>query len=252
MEKRTLRIGHRGAPSHFWENTIASIQKAIDLGVDVVEFDIRRTVDNKFVLWHSSRVGWFFDLRSRIARKPWKELVHHRPSHGGTIPRLEDAIEAAKGRALMNIDLKSPGGEAQLVDLIVDKGVTWDVLVSSHHADSLRKIKELDPRIHTGISLPKDRFHLSALERVWPVRWPALFLMRRTIRYRVLRQIEKAQADAVMLYYKLLTPELVRFLRERGVPVYAYTIDDARTIRKVRAMGVHGIASNRPELLFTA
>ncbi|RPJ43211.1 MAG: hypothetical protein EHM19_09090, partial [Candidatus Latescibacterota bacterium] len=58
-----------------------------------------------------------------------------------------------------------------------------------------------------------------------------------------------AQADAVMLYYKLLTPGLVRFLQERGVPVYAYTVDDPRAIRRLRAMGVHVIASNRPELL---
>ncbi|MFH1681289.1 MAG: glycerophosphodiester phosphodiesterase [Candidatus Eisenbacteria bacterium] len=252
MKKQVLRIGHRGAPSHFWENTIASIQKAIEMGVDVVEFDIRKTLDNQFVLWHSSRMGRFFDLQSRIARKRWHDLTHHRVGHGERIALLQDAIDAVKGTALMNIDLKSRGGEEHLVDLLVRNGVQGDVLISSHHARSLRKIKELDPRIHTGISLPKDFFHLSSFGWIVPLRWTILFLMRRTIRFHVLRQIEKARADVVMLYYKLLTPGLVRFLQERGVPVYAYTVDDVGAIRKLMAMGVHGIASNHPEILLQA
>lgn len=249
MEKQVLRIGHRGAPSHFWENTIASIRQAILMGVDVVEFDIRKTRDDHFILSHSSRAGRPFNLRSSIARKKWLDLAHCRGGHAERMPRLEEAIDAVNGAALMNIDLKSPGGEERLVLLLLEKGVAKKVLVSSHHANSLRKIKELEPNIHTGISIPKDYFHLSKFEWVLPLRWTTLFLLRRTIRFWVLRKIEKAQADAVMLYYKLLTPGLVRFLQERGVPVYAYTVDDPRAIRRLRAMGVHGIASNRPELL---
>lgn len=246
---RVLRIGHRGAPFHFLENTVESIQKAVEMGVDMVEFDIRKTLDDQFVLWHSSRVGRFLDLGSRVARKRIHDLVNVSVGPGERITLLQDAIDAVKGLALMNIDLKSPGGEERLVDLIVKNGVERDVLVSSHHVKSLRRIKELDPRIHTGISLPKDRFHLSVLEGLWPIRTSSLFLMRRMIRFWAERSIEKARADALMLYYELLTPGLVEFFRSRGVPVYAYTIDDEGAIRKVASMGVHGIASNHPELL---
>ncbi|MFH1276907.1 MAG: glycerophosphodiester phosphodiesterase [Candidatus Eisenbacteria bacterium] len=247
-EKKVLRIGHRGAPSFFLENTIASIQKAVEVGVDMVEFDIRRTLDDQFVLWHSSRFGRFFDVSSRVARKKIADLMHVRGGDGQPIALLQDAIDAVKGLALMNIDLKSSGGEEGLVDLIVRKGVEKDVLISSHHTKSLRKIKELEPRIHTGISLPKDRFHLSILEDIWPVRKSSLFLMRRMIRYWGLRSLEKARADALMLYYELLSPGLVQFFQTRGVPVYAYTVDDEGAMEKVASMGVHGIASNRPEL----
>ena len=248
-EKKVLRIGHRGAPSHFWENTIASIQKAVEMGVDVVEFDIRKTLDDQFVLLHSSRVGRFVDLQSRIARKRMHELVHHRTVDGQPIPLLQEAIDAVKGLALMNIDLKSAGGEERLVELIVNKGVEEDVLISSYHAKSLRKIKQLEPKIHTGISLPRERFHLSSLAGIGPLRWSTLIVMRRIIRFWAERQIEKAQADAVMLYYQLLSPGLVEHLNGLGVSVYTYTIDDERSIRKAVDMGVHGIASNRPELL---
>lgn len=247
-ENRVLRIGHRGAPSLTWENTIASIQKAVEVGVDMVEFDIRRTLDDQFILWHSSRVGRFFDVKSRIARKKIADLMHVRTGDGEPIALLQDAIDAVKGLALMNIDLKSSGGEERLVDLIVRNGVEKDVLVSSHHAKSLRKIKELEPKIHTGISLPKDRFHLSVLEDIWPIRASSLFLMRRMIRFWALRSLEKARADALMCYYELLSPGLVRFFSDRHVPVYAYTVDDHGAIRKIASMGVHGIASNRPEL----
>jgi glycerophosphoryl diester phosphodiesterase len=215
----------------------------------VVEFDIRKTLDDQFVLWHSSRIGRFFDLQSRVARKKLQDLVHLRVGHGEKIALLQDAIDTVKGLALMNIDLKSAGGEEHLVDLLVRKGVEKDVLVSSHHVRSLRKIKELEPRIHTGISLPKDRFHLSSFERIPLLRWTTLLLLRNTMRFRVLKQIEKARADVVMLYYQLLSPGLIDMLNDRGIPVYAYTVDDAGAMRKVIEMGVHGIASNHPEVL---
>ncbi len=150
-----LRIGHRGAPSHFWENTVRSLQKAIEIGVDMVEFDIRRTLDGHFVLCHSSRLGRFFPFSGRVARKRMGDLIHCTAGNGEPIARLQDAIAAVKGRALMNIDLKSAGGEEKLVDVIVGS----------------------------------------------------------------------------------------------GVPVYAYTVDDPKAMRKVMKMGVRGIASNRPELL---
>ena len=177
------------------------------------------------------------------------ELVHHQTVDGQPIPLLQEAIDAVKGLALMNIDLKSAGGEERLVELIVNKGVEEDVLISSFHAKSLRKIKQLEPKIQTGISLPRERFHLSSLEKIAPIKWPILIMMRKIIRFLAERQIEKAQADAVMLHYQLLSPGLVKYLNGLGVPVYTFTVDDERSIRKVVDMGVHGIASNRPELL---
>jgi len=247
-EKRLLRIGHRGAPSHFWENTLASIQKAIDIGVDMVEFDIRRTLDNHFVLFHSDSVRRF-PFRGKIDKKPLRELLKHRVGPGEKIPLLQEAIDAIKGKAYMNIDLKAPGGEEDLVDMLVRKGVAGQVLISSNFARSLKRIKELEPTIRTGISIPKDWFGVSRIRDNHPISWSAIWLMRHTIRYWALHRIHQAEADAVMVYYRLLTPKLVESLHDLGMQVFAYTVDDARSIQKVAAMGVQGIASNRPELL---
>ena len=243
-----LRIGHRGAPSRFLENTLHSIQHAIELGVDMVEFDIRKTLDDHFVLLHNSRIGRFL-FSSPIAGKPLDEVRALRMRKGEPVALLQEAIDVVKDRALMNIDLKAAGGEEKLVDLISRKGVVDQVLVSSHFRESLLKIKSLEPRIRTGLSLPKDFFHLSCFEHVRPLRAPALWVVKNTIRFWVIRQIEKAEADAVMLYYRVITPKLVDFLNQRGYPVFAYTVDDVRAIRRMIDMGVKGIASNRPELL---
>ncbi len=250
-EKRLLRIGHRGAPSHFWENTLASIQKAIEIGVDMVEFDIRRTLDNHFVLFHSDSLRRVPFL-GKIDRKPLRELLKHRVGPGEKIPLLHEAIDAVKGKAYMNIDLKAPGGEEDLVEMLVRKGVEGQVLVSSNFAKSLRRIKELEPRIRTGISIPKDWFGVSRVKDNHPLSWSAIWLCRHTLRFWAIRHIRKAESDAVMVYYRLLTPKLVDRLHELGVQVFAYTVDDARAIREVAAMGVQGIASNRPELLVEA
>lgn len=250
-EKRLLRIGHRGAPSHFWENTIASIQKAIEIGVDMVEFDIRRTLDNHFVLFHSGSVRRI-PFVGKIDRKPLCELMRHRVGPGERIALLQDAIDAIKGKAYMNIDLKAPGGEEHLVEMLVKKGVEGQVLVSSNFARSLRKIKELEPKIRTGISIPKDWFGVSRVRDNNPLSWAGIWLFRQTLRFWLVRHILQAEADAVMVYYRLLSPKLVARLHALGMQVFAYTVDDARSIRKVAAMGVQGIASNRPELLVRA
>ncbi len=247
-EKRLLRIGHRGAPSHFWENTIQSIQKAIELGVDMVEFDIRRTLDNHFVLFHADSIRRF-PFRGKIGRKPLRDLLEHRVGPGERIPLLQEAIDAIKGKAYMNIDLKAPGGEEDLVEMLVRKGVENQVLVSSNFAKSLKRIKDLEPKIRTGISIPKDWFGVSRVRDNHPVSWSAIWLLRHTIRFWALRRIRAAEADAVMVYYRLLTPNLVEKLHNLGMQVFAYTVDDARSIQKVIDMGVQGIASNRPELL---
>ncbi|MBN1825731.1 MAG: glycerophosphodiester phosphodiesterase [Candidatus Eisenbacteria bacterium] len=244
-----LRIGHRGAPSRFLENTLHSIQHAIELGVDMVEFDIRKTMDDHFVLLHNSRLGRFL-FSSSIARKPLEELQSLRMRRGEPLALLQDAIDMVKNRALMNIDLKAEGGEEMLVDMIVRKGVAEQVLVSSNFKESLRKIKNMEPRIRTGLSLPKDFFHASSFEHVLPLRAPIIWIVKNTLRFWIIRQVEKAEADAVMLYYRLITPKLVEFMRQRGYPVFAYTVDDVSAIRRLTDMGVRGIASNRPELLF--
>lgn len=250
-ENRVLRIGHRGAPSHFLENTIRSLQHAIDIGVDMVEFDIRKTLDDQFVLLHKGRLGRWFSRSSRISKRRLHEILNHGVGSEDPIALLQDAIDAVKGRALMNIDLKARGGEERLVDVIVQKGVENDVLISSHHSESLRKIKKIEPKIRTGISLPKDPFRLSGnrVNYFPPLQIPALWMMRKTLRFWIMRQIEKAEADTVMLYYKLITPGLVETLRSHGFPVFAWTVDDRAAIQRMRAMGVQGIASNHPELL---
>ncbi len=244
-----LKIGHRGAPSHFWENTLRSLQHAIELGVDMVEFDIRRTVDNHFVLAHSDKLRSIPLWRGRIGSKKLDELAKHRAKRPERFPLLQDALDIVKGKAYMNIDLKSPGGEEDLVKLLVQKGVQNQVLVSSYFEKSLKKIKSLEPQILTGISIPKDWCDAGRFRQSRLLTQTGIWIMRRMMRLRWLGKIRRAEADAVMIYYRLLTPGLVRLLRRWGFHVFAYTVDDLDSIKQVAEMGVQGIASNRPELL---
>lgn len=248
-EKKPIRIGHRGAPSHFWENTLQSIHKAVEIGVDMVEFDIRRTLDNHFVLFHNPSLRKIPFFSKRVRDKRLDEVRSHLVGPGLRIPLLQEAIDAVKGRAHMNIDLKEPGGEEDLVDVLRRKGVAHQVLVSSYFARSLKRIKELDPAIRTGLSVPKERFGVGRCRDGSLLHRPFLWLLRSILPFWATRKVRNTETDAIMVYYRLLTPNLVRRMESLGKQVFAYTVDDPKSIERILEMGVHGIASNRPELL---
>jgi glycerophosphoryl diester phosphodiesterase len=245
-----LRIGHRGAPSHFPENTIRSFEKAVEIGVDMVEFDVRITKDRHLVVTHANKMHDARSRKQRLHRATLGEIREWRIGHGERVPLFEEVVELLGGRVLMNIDLKDKGEEEQVVKTIARHGVEKDVLISSHYACSLRRIKELDPSLRVGISVPGDFLRLSMLQGIRPLRAAGLALLRRSTRAILERRIERARADAVMLYYRLVSPALVEWIRERGCEVYVWTIDDHLHIRRCLAMGVDGIASNHPDLLF--
>src|SRR5689334_3790399 len=93
------RIGHRGAPREFPENTLPSFQRAFELGADGVELDVHLTVDGTPVVHHDPEVT--VQVRPRritrpIATMSWKELSRVEISPGITIPTLEQVLELAR------------------------------------------------------------------------------------------------------------------------------------------------------------
>ncbi|HVV46879.1 MAG TPA: glycerophosphodiester phosphodiesterase family protein, partial [Bryobacteraceae bacterium] len=88
---RPLRIGHRGAPGHVAENTLASIEKAIEFGADVVEIDVRRSLDGHLMIMHDARVD-----RTTGGRGYVHELTRNEMSG---VPTLADVIDTVNGRA---------------------------------------------------------------------------------------------------------------------------------------------------------
>lgn len=246
-KRQLIRVGHGGASGIAPANSLKSLATAIEIGVDMVEFDVRPCLDD-LVLLHDDKV---FEESGgvRLASQSAIEILRTLDVVGGEpIATLEEALDLVKGKVLMNIDLKTKGFEADLVRTLKRMGMGAEVLISSLDANSLSKVRELAPGLKTAISYPKDSGNASTRTTLKPVVLTLLKLLRFTLQYQIISKIEAAQADVAMLHFGVISPETVRKVHEAKGLVFAWTVDDLATLRYVKSMGVDGIASNYPEL----
>ncbi len=246
-EKGCLRIGHGGASAHAPANTLRSLELALEMGVDVVEFDVRPCRDG-LVLVHDEVVTGRNGMPRLVAQCAVADLRTAEPETAG-LPILYEALDLLKGRALLNLDLKAAGCEEAALDALRDRGMLQDTLISSLLPGSLRRIRTLEPAALTGYSYPDDRRGASKQRYLKPVVNLAVAVMRRGLPHRLPDMIARAQANAVMLNYRVLSPAAVRAVHALGGKVFVWTVDDLALVERVRAMGVDGITSNYPERL---
>lgn len=109
------RACHRAAPSHGFEhaiaeNSLAALERCVALGVDLVEIDVRRTRDGQLIVMHDAKVDRTTDGKGRISKLTLAQVQALRLRNGDdeAPPTLEAFLRAARGRILVNVDLKGP------------------------------------------------------------------------------------------------------------------------------------------------
>ena len=113
---------------------------------------------------------------------------------------------------------------------------------------SLIALRELEPALRLGWSVPRVRKDYT---QSWPHRLPAyaaVLYMRRKLPGKARAHLEAGRCDAVMAHWRLVSPGLLQVIRETGGELYVWTVDDARRIRTLEAMGVTGVITNDPRL----
>lgn len=221
--KLALRIAHRGAPSVAPGNTRAAIVAALAIGIDLIEIDLHATADGHLVLWHDPTIP--HGRRALpIARQPLAALRRVDLGMGERLLELHEAIALVEDRAGLLLDLKAGGlGEGIVACAAARPGAR--LAVCGHYWSTLRLIRALDPAI--GIAF--------TINRAWQraAAWPFL---------------RRGQADAVTINWRQLTDARVAQYRALGLAVIAWTVDDPELMRRLLALGVSGITSNRPDL----
>jgi glycerophosphoryl diester phosphodiesterase len=143
---KKLIIAHRGASSMARENTLEAFQKAIDLRADMIEFDVRRTKDQRYVIHHDPH----------IAGKPLNELTCPEVREiarrlGFHIPELEEVLALTRGKIGLDIELKEEGYEREIIRLVGQTLAEGDFIVSSFHAGSIARVKQCRSGVRTGL-----------------------------------------------------------------------------------------------------
>lgn len=218
-------MGHRGAPVFEPENTLRSYERAIEMGMEMVEVDLRRSADVQLVLAHDETIHNAEGQTLKVAEHPLEELRRLDLGEGERIPTLEDAIRLCQGRCALMIDLKGEGFEEALVETLHETGFT-DLVIPGGSAFSRARIRELDPSLPLSLSL----------DRSWKSRITDDF-------------ISGIETDAVTWQYSLLDAPAVERLHALGKIVFAWTVDSEEEMDRLLSIGVDGIISNRTDFL---
>jgi glycerophosphoryl diester phosphodiesterase len=229
---RPQRVGHKGAAHIEPGNTLASFDAALLHGVDMIELDVlseQADGSGRLLVAHD-----FQDLRSR------------------TPLSLEQALEHLAGERFANIeldvDIKLPGYELRVLQALRDFGLVANTLVSGMYPSGLARIREAEPALRLGWSVPHVRRDYTAhlLTAI-----PALAILsayRLALPGRARGALQEGHFDAIMAHWRVVSGALVRAVAEGGGELYVWTVDDAGLIAKLTAMGVDGIITNDPRL----
>lgn len=224
-----VRIGHKGAASLVTGNTLESFERAVDVGVDVIELDVLPIEGRGAICAHDAG-----DVANRECLS------------------LEVVVEAFSRAPLdevrVNFDMKIPGAERELVEAITRHGTLERAMTSGPHLRTIRRLGELAPGLSRGWTVPRVRRDWS---RTWWAR-PALPLAlargRRQLPGAAREWIPKLGVDRMWVFHRLVSPTLIEAAHESGAELYAWTVDDLTTMRALKEMGVDGICSNDPTL----
>jgi|AGTN01.3.fsa_nt_gi Glycerophosphoryl diester phosphodiesterase len=217
-------IGHRGAAGYEPENTLRSFQKAIDIGVDWIEFDLHRSADGHLVVIHDDTVDRTTNGHGKVREMTLEELKKLDAGKGQQIPTLQEVIDLARGRVKMIPEIKQEGIEMELLDVIDRNGAVNDCIVASFFTYSIRRCKEFHPQLQTAAifsHLPLD-FRSLALD---------------------------VMADVLFLRKDIVSQALVEECHKHGFTVNIWNEDKPEEIRKYAEMGPDFMSSNYPDRL---
>lgn len=214
-----LKIGHRGAKGHLPENTLASFENAITLGVDMIELDVWLSADKIPIVIHDKTIDRTTSKTGLVTDYSAKELQHL------GIPTLRDVFELVDNRCEINVEIKTFSATQAVLNLIARSTFEQSkILISSFDWNALQGVRFHDEDIRIGVLTETDLELAMAF---------AKFI----------------KAEAIHPYYHLLTAENVKKIKEKGFKVFPWTINEPEDITFVKSLEVDGIITDFPERL---
>lgn len=234
-------IAHRGYKAKYPENTLASFRAAVDSGAKMLELDVTLTRDRKLAVIHDDTLDRTTDGSGAVSGHTMAELDKldagswfDRSFAGEKIPSLEEVLETAESKAVVNIEIKPEAWEknqpedrieVQVVRLVKKMKMTDQVIVSS-----------FEPRVLEGIAAMAGS--------------PAVALLTENLRAEdVIDTCRRLKAFAWNPDFKSVTRSQVELMKKENVRVLAYTVNTAEDAQRMVEIGVDGFFSDDPFIL---
>lgn len=209
------------------ENTLRSIARAIEIGVDAVEVDVRRTKDGELVIMHDPTVDRTTNGKGRVNSFTLKDLRALDAGKGERIPTFRELCAAVKGKVELFVEIKETETVKDVVAQIgVDELAAKTTFVSFFHS-SLVSAKQLSPASRCGVIFSGDPMD------------PAKLAL-------------DVSADLILPNHAYMSERMVEEAHRRSLLVQAWTVNNADDLQRVVGLGVDGVASDRPNLIVEA
>ena len=229
-----LRIAHRGASGRGLapENTLAAFEKALSIGVDMLEIDVRVTGDGQLIVLHDPSLDRTTDREGIVREMVLEEIRQADAGDGERVPILREVFDLARHRAPILLEIKSDFIAELVVQAIAEAEFSEQVVVQSFNPQTVERVKRLAPHLPASLligELPTT---------------PSRFRARRLV-----SQVLEIGANTLSIWHATLTPSLIEEMRKRGIAVWAWTVDEEIAMRDLAMMGVQGLVTNYPDVL---
>jgi len=220
-----IKAAHRGASGEYPENTLLAFEKAIEMGANMIELDVRQCKTGELVVIHDLSVDRTTNGRGLVADLTLDELKALDAGEGQKIPTLEETLDLIDQRIMMNIEIKGKGVVSPLVELLKARiAAGWPkelFFISSFDRKEFHQFAKLNPGVRLSILAGKN---------------PLDILLR----------AKKYKAFSVHLARPYIRKWIIRSFQKRGLKVFTYTLNSIWDIGRAKQIGVDGIFSDFP------
>jgi glycerophosphoryl diester phosphodiesterase len=221
-------IGHRGAMGYEPENTLRSFQKAIDLQVDMIEFDVHLCKTGELIIIHDDDVNRTTDGQGFVAKKSLAELKELDAGKGEKIPTLEEVLDLIDRKIKVNIELKGPNTAEPTLKVIKKyiKKKKWtynDFLVSSFDSPELEILRNLDEQIDVAVAIDRDPLDYIEFS-------------------------QKLKAYSIHPIISATDKKFIEIAHKNNLKVFVWTVE-SKEVQRMKEIGVDGIFVNYPDRL---
>ncbi len=224
-----IKIGHRGAAAYIAENTIESMEKALEMGVDGIEIDVHLCASGELVVFHDLTLDRMTNGSGEISSWTLDELKVLRVGDKYRIPTLIEVLDIINARCILNIELKGVGTATKTCEIIKSyikkRNYSYNhFIVSSFQYKELQDVYQIDESIPLGVLTKAS--------------------MEEAIDFG-----NTVKAQYIHPNTAIISEKIVREAHELGYKVIAWTANMNDTIARMKRYGVDGIISDKPDRL---